>query len=79
MRKAFKLAVAVGGIGALVWSMRKRVRIAVRRGEGSESGFQIIEPAPEDPAEVEGSGEAGTPSDSDSGDDPDLDTENDSR
>ncbi len=79
MRRAFKLAVAVGGIGALVWSMRKRVRIAVGRGDGSESGFQIIEPAPEEPVEVEGPVEADAPSDSDSGDAPELDAENDSR
>ena len=34
MRKALKLAAVVGGIGALAWGMRKRIRIAVRRGRG---------------------------------------------
>ena len=38
------MAVVAGGIGALVWSMRKRVRIAIGRGP-SEPDFHIIEPS----------------------------------
>ncbi|MYD40289.1 MAG: hypothetical protein F4W94_00925 [Acidimicrobiia bacterium] len=42
------MAVVVGGIGALAWSMRKRVRIAIGR-RHSEPDFHIIEPVPEEP------------------------------
>ena len=48
MRRVFKLAVVVGGIGALAWRMRKRVRIAIGRGP-SEPDFHIIDPVPEEP------------------------------
>ena len=41
------MAVVFGGIGALVWSMRKRVRIAIGRGP-SEPDFHIIEPNAEE-------------------------------
>lgn len=46
MRKALKLAAVVGGIGALAWGMRKRIRIAVRRGEVEDPEFRIIDPPP---------------------------------
>ena len=59
MRRAFKLAVMVGGIGALAWGMRKRVRIAIGRGDGSDPDYRIINPAPDtavgDEAEADGS------------------------
>ena len=62
MRRAFKLAVMVGGIGALVWGMRKKVRIAIGRGDGSDPDYRIINPAPDtgvgevgDEAEADGS------------------------
>ena len=51
MRKSLKLAVFVGGIGALVWGMRNRIRIAVRRGEESDPDFHIVEPAPQSHAD----------------------------
>ena len=62
MRRAFKLAVMVGGIGALAWGMRKKVRIAIGRGDGSDPDYRIINPAPDtavgevgDEAEADGS------------------------
>ena len=69
MRRVFKMAVVVGGIGALAWSMRKRVRIAIGRGP-SEPDFHIIEPIAEEPegamsAEAEQDPDAETSPDSD--------------
>lgn len=45
------MAVVVGGIGALVWSLRKRVRVAVGWGDQSDPCFDIIDPANEEAAE----------------------------
>ena len=45
------MAVVVGGIGALVWSLRKRVRVAVGWGEESDPCFNIIDPVNEDAGE----------------------------
>ena len=50
MRRVFKLAVVVGGIGALAWGVRKRVRIAIGGSGAAEPNFQINEPPPEEPA-----------------------------
>ncbi len=47
MRRALKLAVVVGGIGALAWGMRKRFRIAIGRGEAADPDFHIIDPVSE--------------------------------
>jgi len=69
MRRVFKMAVVVGGIGALVWSMRKRVRIAIGRGP-SEPDFHIIEPNPEEP---EGATSAEAEQDPDAEPSPDSD------
>ena len=44
------MAVVVGGIGALVWSLRKRVRVAVGWGDQSDPCFDIIDPGNEEPA-----------------------------
>ena len=56
MRKALKLAAVVGGIGALAWGMRKRIRIAVRRGDVPDPEFRIIDPAPA-PSDAPAAGE----------------------
>ena len=50
MRRVFKLAVVVGGIGALAWGVRKRFRVAIGRSGAAEPNFQINEPPPEEPA-----------------------------
>ena len=50
MRRVFKLAVVVGGIGALAWGVRKRFRVAIGRSGAAEPNFQINEPSPEEPA-----------------------------
>lgn len=49
MRRALKLAVMVGGISALVWGVRKRVRIAIGRAEDVDPDFHIVEPDPDSP------------------------------
>lgn len=51
MKKALKLAVVVGGIGALAWSIRKRVRIAIGVGDGADPDFHIVQPVSESPAD----------------------------
>ncbi|MDE0602478.1 MAG: hypothetical protein OXI56_11855 [bacterium] len=71
MRRVFKMAVVVGGIGALAWSMRKRVRIAIGRGP-SEPDFHIIEPTPEEP---EGAMSADAEQDPDAEPSPDSDSD----
>ncbi len=48
VRRALKLAALVGGIGALAWSMRNRVRIAISRGDAPDPEYHIIEPEPAD-------------------------------
>lgn len=69
MRRVFKLAVVVGGIGALAWQMRKRVRIAIGRGP-TEPDFHLIEPVPE---ESEGAMSAEAEQDPDAEPSPDSD------
>ena len=56
MRKALKLAAFVGGIGALAWGMRKRIRIAIGGGETPDPDFHVVEPAP-----LADTGETGAP------------------
>ena len=51
MRRGLKLAVVVGGIGALAWGMRKRFRIAIGRGEDADPDFHIIDPVSDSPAD----------------------------
>ncbi len=50
MRRVFKLAVVVGGIGALAWRVRKRFRVAIGRSGPAEPSFQIDEPPEVEPA-----------------------------
>lgn len=63
------MAVVVGGIGALAWGMRKRVRIAIGRGDPD---FHIIEPIPEETAAEMSAGEEQDP-DAEPSPDPDRD------
>ena len=48
MRRTLKLAALLGGISALAWSLRKRIRIAVRKDDPQtpDPGFHIVEPEP---------------------------------
>lgn len=57
MRRTLKLAVFVGGIGALAWGMRNRIRIAIRRGDESDPDFHIIEPVADPPTDQMPGGE----------------------
>ena len=76
MKRSLKLAVLVGGIGALAWGMRNRIRIAIGRGEQSDPDFHIIEPVADSTAdqtpsveiaaEEEPDGDSGSASDDDS-------------
>ena len=85
MKRAFKLAVVMGGISALAWGMRKRFRIAIGKGDDSEPDFHIIEPDQETtkgemPAEEEQDIDSNSSPESDRDDsEPDNDSEPDTR
>jgi hypothetical protein len=51
MKRALKMVVVAGGISALVWGLRNRVRVAIGWGEGSDVPFNIIEPDTREPDE----------------------------
>ncbi len=38
----------LGGLGALVWSMRDRIRIAIKRAETPDPDYHIIDPETSD-------------------------------
>ena len=76
MKRSLKLAVLVGGIGALAWGLRNRIRVAIGRGEQPDPDFHLIEPVPGSPAdqtpgaEMAADGKADGDSGSASDDDP---------
>lgn len=51
MKRVLRLAVVIGGVGALVWSLRNRVRIAVGRNADGALDFEMVGPDSESPPE----------------------------